>query len=157
MPSKRVSNMDVRVKKLVENAVIPQYAHDTDAGLDLVATSVEQDEYGNIVYHTGLAFEIPEGYVGYIFPRSSLSKYSLRLTNCVGVIDSGYRGEVMLKYEPKNTNTVGLVKKISGEIYQVGDRVGQLIIMPYPKINLVESDELSSTDRNEGGFGSSGK
>ena len=157
MPSKRVSNMDVRVKKLVENAVIPQYAHDTDAGLDLVATSVEQDEYGNIVYHTGLAFEIPEGYVGYIFPRSSLSKYSLRLTNCVGVIDSGYRGEVMFKYEPKNTNTVGLVKKISGEIYQVGDRVGQLIIMPYPKINLVESDELSSTDRNEGGFGSSGK
>ena len=157
MSRKKVSNMDVRVKKLVENAVIPQYAHDTDAGLDLVATSVEQDEYGNIVYHTGLAFEIPEGYVGYIFPRSSLSKYSLRLTNCVGVIDSGYRGEVMFKYEPKNTYTVGLVKKISGEIYQVGDRVGQLIIMPYPKINLVESDELSSTDRNEGGFGSSGK
>ena len=155
MPRKRVSNMDVRVKKLVENAVIPQYAHDTDAGLDLVATSVEQDEYGNIVYHTGLAFEIPEGYVGYIFPRSSLSKYSLRLTNCVGVIDSGYRGEVMFKYEPKNYTRIG--KKISGEIYQVGDRVGQLIIMPYPKINLVESDELSSTDRNEGGFGSSGK
>ena len=151
------NDMDVKVKKLVENAVIPQYAHDTDAGLDLVATSVEQDEYGNIVYHTGLAFEIPEGYVGYIFPRSSLSKYSLRLTNCVGVIDSGYRGEVMFKYEPKNTHTVGLTKRISGEIYQVGDRVGQLIIMPYPKINLVESDELSSTDRNEGGFGSSGK
>ena len=149
--------MDVRVKKLVENAVIPQYAHDTDAGLDLVATSVEQDEYGNIVYHTGLAFEIPEGYVGYIFPRSSLSKYSLRLTNCVGVIDSGYRGEVMFKYEPKHTYTVGLMKTISGEIYQVGDRVGQLIIMQYPKINLIESDELSSTDRNEDGFGSSGK
>lgn len=149
--------MDVRVKKLVENAVIPQYAHDTDAGLDLVATSVDQDEYGNIVYHTGLAFEIPDGYVGLIFPRSSLSKYSLRLTNSVGVIDSGYRGEVMFKYEVKNTYMQGLVKKISGEIYQVGDRIGQMIIMPYPKINLVEADELSGSDRNEGGFGSSGK
>ena len=149
--------MDVRVKKLVENAVIPQYAHDTDAGLDLVATSVEQDEYGNIVYHTGLAFEIPDGYVGLIFPRSSLSKYSLRLTNCVGVIDSGYRGEVMFKYEAKNTYVQGLIKKISGEIYQIGDRIGQMIIMPYPKINLVEADELSDSDRQNGGFGSSGK
>ena len=140
--------MDVKVKKLAENAVIPQYAHDTDAGLDLTATSVESDSYGNIVYHTGLAFEIPCGYVGYIFPRSSLSKYDLRLTNCVGVIDSGFRGEVLFKFEAKDKHSI--------EIYHVGDRIGQMIIMPYPQINLIESDELSDTDRNEGGFGSSG-
>lgn len=140
--------MNVRVKKLVENAVIPQYAHDTDAGLDLVATSVDQDEYGNIVYHTGLAFEIPDGYVGLIFPRSSLSKYSLRLTNCVGVIDSGFRGEILFKFEKKNGST---------NYYEVGDRIGQMIIMAYPKIELEESEELTNSDRQDGGFGSSGR
>lgn len=149
--------MDVKVKKLVENAVIPHYAHSTDAGLDLVATSFEFDEYGNLVYHTGLAFEIPEGYVGLIFPRSSLSKYSLRLTNCVGVIDSGYRGEVLFKFEKEireYIDTLGFKEK---DTYFVGDKIGQMIIIPYPQINLVESEELSDTDRGEGGFGSTGK
>lgn len=149
--------MDIKIKKLVENAVIPKYAHSTDAGLDLNATSIEYDEYGNIVYHTGLAFEIPKGYVGLIFPRSSISKYDLRLTNCVGVIDSGYRGEIMFKYEPKIVQIKDSTKKIIGEIYQIGDRIGQLIIMPYPSIELVEVDELSDSDRGNGGFGSSGR
>lgn len=148
--------MDIKIKKLVENAVIPKYAHSTDAGLDLNATSIEYDEYGNIVYHTGLAFEIPKGYVGLIFPRSSICKYDLRLTNCVGVIDSGYRGEIMFKYEPKRVQIKDSTKKIIGEIYQIGDRIGQLIIMPYPSIELVEVDELSDSDRGNGGFGSSG-
>lgn len=146
--------MEVKVKKLVEEAVIPQYAHDTDAGLDLVATSFERDTYGGIVYHTGLAIEIPEGYVGLLFPRSSVSKYNLSLCNCVGVIDSAYRGEIMLKFNFLNTlTTCGRDR----DVYGKGDRVAQLIIMPYPKITLVESSELSETDRGTGGFGSTGK
>ena len=146
--------MEVKVKKLVENAVIPQYAHDTDAGLDLTATAFEHDEFGNIIYHTGLAFEIPEGYVGLIYPRSSLSKYRLALTNCVGVIDSGYRGEVILKFNMINNNPFCKTPK---EVYEVGDRIGQMIITPYPKVTLVEVEELSDTERGDGGFGSTGK
>ena len=144
--------MEVKIKKLVENAVIPQYAHSTDAGLDLTAVSVERDDYGNIVYHTGLAIEIPEGYAGFLFPRSSVSKYDLSLCNCVGVIDSAYRGEIILKFNLMNW--AKHVKEL--RIYKVGDRVAQLIILPYPKIKLVETDELSDSDRGEGGFGSTG-
>lgn len=141
--------LPVRIKKLTENAVIPQYAHDTDAGLDLTATSMEIDDNGKIVYHTGLAIEIPNGYAGFLFPRSSVSKYNLSLCNCVGVIDSAYRGEIILKFNN--------LKEIGGRpirFYEVGDRVAQLIIMPYPKITLIEADELSNTDRGTGGFGS---
>lgn len=144
--------MEVKIKKLVENAVVPQYAHDTDAGLDLTAVSAERDEYSNIVYHTGLAIEIPDGYAGFLFPRSSVSKYDLSLCNCVGVIDSAYRGEIILKF-----NLMNWVKDVEDIcIYGVGDRVAQLIILPYPKIKLVETNELSDSDRGEGGFGSTG-
>lgn len=80
--------MEVKIKKLNENAVIPKYSKAGDAGMDLVATSREIDKYGNIVYGTGLAFEIPKGYVGLLFPRSSISKYDMNLTNSVGVLDS---------------------------------------------------------------------
>lgn len=136
--------MEVKVKKLRENAVIPSYARLGDAGLDLTATSKSED--GCIVtYGTGLAFEIPEGYVGLVFPRSSVYKTSMMMTNCVGVVDSGYRGEVMVKF------TAGVHE------YEVGDRVAQLIIMPYPKIELVEADELSETERGAGGYGHTGR
>src|SRR5690606_4362848 len=77
----------------------PQYSKDGDAGLDLVATSKKYNEKGSIVYGTSLAFEIPKGYVGLLFPRSSNSKMDLLLSNSVGVIDSGYRGEVMFKFK----------------------------------------------------------
>ena len=90
-------NLKVKIKRLSDNAVIPTYAHATDAGMDLVATSKTIDEYGNVVYGTGIALEIPNGYVGLVFPRSSNSKKHLLLTNSVGVIDSGYRGEVTFK------------------------------------------------------------
>lgn len=80
--------MEVKIKKLNENAVIPTYAKDGDAGMDLTATSKSFDEYGNVVYGTGLAFEIPKGYVGLLFPRSSNAKTDLFLTNSVGVLDS---------------------------------------------------------------------
>ena len=142
--------MQVRVKKLHADATIPAYSKPGDAGLDLTAVTATKDQYGNVVYGTGLAIEIPEGYVGLIYPRSSNSKTDLYLTNHVGVIDSGYRGEIMFKYRSIH----GL---LNSKVYQLGDRVGQLIIMPYPQIELVEADELSDSERGNGGFGSTGK
>ena len=142
--------MDVKFKKLHEDAKIPSYAHDTDAGLDLTAVSLTQEfDKSNklvLVYHTGLAVEIPEGYVGLIFMRSSVSNKSISLTNAVAVIDSGYRGELLLKYK--------ITTDSLPTIYQPGEKIGQLIIIPYPKINPIEAEELDSSDRNEGGFGS---
>ncbi len=142
--------MDVKFKKLHDDAKIPSYAHDTDAGLDLTAVSFTQEfDKSNklvLVYHTGLAVEIPEGYVGLIFMRSSISDKSISLTNAVAVIDSGYRGELLLKYK--------ITTDSLPTIYQPGEKIGQLIIIPYPKINPIEVEELSSSDRNEGGFGS---
>ena len=157
--------MQVKIKKLVENAVIPFYAKQGDAGLDLTATSKEYDSYGNTVYGTGLAFEIPEGYFGLLVPRSSNSKTDLRLTNSSGILDSSYRGEVMFKY--RNDNYVKMDEGMQAHLviggiefvneYEVGDRIGQLIILPYPKIELIEVEELSKTERGEGGYGSSGR
>jgi dUTP pyrophosphatase len=118
--------------------------------MDLTAISMEKDSHGNVVYGTGLAIEIPQGYVGLIFPRSSNSKTDLYLTNHVGVIDSGYRGEIMFKFRANPS-------LINARIHRLGDRVGQLIIIPYPQVTLVESAELSDTERGEGGFGSTGK
>lgn len=140
--------LEVKVKKMHAEAVIPSYSKPGDAGLDLTAVSEEWNEDNSMVtYGTGLAFEIPEGYVGMLFPRSSVCKTSLNLSNSVGIIDSSYRGEVMLKYRYPE----------QGLVYDLGDRVGQLIIMPYPQIKLVEAEELSTTERGEGGYGSTGK
>lgn len=141
--------MKVNIKKLNESAVIPKYAHDTDAGLDLVATSVEVDDDGNLVYGTGLAFEIPVGYVGLVFPRSSVSLRSLVMANSVGVIDSGYRGEVTAKFKP--------IGQFLQNPYQIGERVAQLVIIPYPHVEFQEVDILSESDRGTGGYGSTGK
>lgn len=140
--------MKVKIKKIVENAVVPSYAKHGDAGMDLTATSKTYDEHGNVVYGTGIAVEIPKGYVGLVFPRSSICKTDLLLTNSVGVIDSGYRGEIMAKFAYVSMHN----KK-----YHVGDRIAQLIIMPYPTIEFEEVDELSETERGSGGYGSSGK
>lgn len=166
--------MKVKIKKLHKDAIIPHYAKNGDAGLDLTAVSVKYDEYGNIVYGTGLAFEIPEGYVGLVFPRSSNAKTNLYLTNSVGVIDSGYRGEVTFKYkvahnvssmiqflwqkyvrkmDPMNVR----VNTLAYNVHKVGDRIGQIIIIPYPQIEFVETDELSETERGDGGYGSTGR
>lgn len=139
--------MEVKIKKLNEKAVIPQYAHPTDAGLDLVAVSKSKDNDGNFVYGTGLAFEIPDGYVGLVFPRSSVTARNMTVANCVGVIDSGYRGEVTVKFKPY----------LFYRPYDRGDRVAQMIIIPYPHVDFVEVDELSESDRGEGGYGSTGK
>lgn len=140
--------MKVNVKKLAENAVLPTYAKHGDAGMDLTATSKSYDEHGNVVYGTGLAFEIPNGYVGLLFPRSSNTKKDLLLGNSVGVLDSGYRGEVVLKFKKP------ILKPSKLNEYEIGDRIGQIIILPYPKIEFNLVDELSATDRGIGGFGS---
>lgn len=146
--------MEVKFKKLSDKAVTPTYAYDGDAGLDLTATDIhsEVNECGQfvLVYHTDLSIEIPKGYVGLIFPRSSIAKKSLVLTNCVAVIDSNYRGEILLKFKNTTGDSVPAV-------YQVGAKIAQLIIMPYPTIDLVESSKLSDTERGTGGYGSSDK
>ena len=146
--------MIVKFKKLHPNAVIPQYAKPGDAGLDLVATSLILDENNNLVYGTGLAIEIPTGYVGLIFPRSSNSKKDLILTNHVGVIDSSYRGEIIFKYK---STLCSSGQYITGKNYEVGDKVGQLILFPYPQVTIEEVEELTETERGTNGFGSTGK
>ena len=136
--------MKVKIKKLSPDAKVPRYAKPGDACMDLYAVSHTIDQYGNQVYDTQIAMEIPKGYVGLIFPRSSVSKTGLSLRNSVGVIDSGYRGPIMLKF--------------SGETgsYLAGDRVGQIMILPYPEIEYVEVNQLSDSERGSGGFGSTG-
>ncbi len=146
--------MKLKIEKLHSNAVIPQYAKPGDAGLDLVATSLILDENNNLVYGTGLAIEIPTGYVGLIFPRSSNSKKDLILTNHVGVIDSSYRGEIIFKYK---STLCSSGQYITGKNYEVGDKVGQLILFPYPQVTIEEVEELTETERGNSGFGSTGK
>lgn len=143
--------MKVNIKKVSPNAVIPSYAKPGDAGLDLTATNYKYNSTHNYYeYYTGLALEIPDGYMGLIFPRSSISKTDLVLCNGIGVADSKFRGELKLRFFPRSIN----LKKPN--IYKVGDRIGQLIILPYPLIKLNEVEELSETERGAGGFGSSG-
>lgn len=143
--------LQVKCKKLHPNAVVPTYSKDGDAGLDLTATEIISESTKSITYGTGLSFEIPIGYVGLVFPRSSIRKYELQLSNSVGVIDSGYRGEVQATF-----NKVYEPNFIRVDDYKVGDRIAQMIILPYPKVQLIESDKLSDSERGIGGFGSTG-
>lgn len=143
--------MQVNIKKLNPDAVVPSYAKAGDAGMDLTAISKGIEPDGNVVYGTGLAIEIPEGHVGLLFPRSSLTKYNLSLGNHVGVIDSGYRGEILFKFKQLKPDSA-----IKYKDYQIGDRIGQILILPYPEVKFVEVEELSSTERGSGGYGSSG-
>lgn len=142
--------MQLKFKKLSENATLPVRAHATDAGLDLTATSIttQINECGQLmlVYHTDLAVEIPEGYVGLLFPRSSIYKKSLAQTNSVGVIDAGYRGEIMAVFK----TTTDVVPAV----YKAGERFAQLVIVPILELEVVEADELSDSDRGENCYGS---
>jgi dUTP pyrophosphatase len=142
--------MQVQVKRLDTNAVIPVKAHADDAGLDLTATSVKAtDKY--IEYGTGLAVSIPKGHVGLLFPRSSISNSDLSLANSVGVVDAGYFGEIKLRFKK-----IGLTDPYFSALYNVGDRIGQLIIMPIPAVTFDEVSDLGNSERATGGFGSSG-
>ena len=141
--------LKVKVKRLCEEAVLPSRAHESDAGFDLVAVSVDEDrKRGIVTYGTGIAVEIPEGHVGLLFPRSSVYRHQLQLSNGVGVIDAGYRGEVMLKYRIVQPHI---------SRYGIGDRVGQLVVLELPKVSIEEVGELDVSDRGDGGFGSTGK
>ena len=153
--------MIIKVKKLNEKAVLPTKAHASDAGFDLTATSKTIDTNGNVVYGVGLAFEIPQGHVGLLFPRSSNAKKPLLLSNAVGVLDSCYRGEVLFKFKPSivldEPDVAYLPEEIYSAAYNVGERIGQIIVVPLPDVEFVEADKLSETERGMGGYGSSGK
>ena len=163
--------MDINIKKLVPEAVIPFFAKHGDAAMDLTAVSRVIDKHGNVSYGTGLAMEIPLGYVGLIFPRSSVSKYNMGLANSVGVIDSGYRGEIICKFKPTpeyvefkesiqvelKPNELGINISLFKGVYEVGERVAQLMIIERQLGRFHEVEELSDSERGEGGFGSSGK
>lgn len=140
--------MKLKFKKLHEDAKLPSKAKPGDAGLDL--TSVDEgisDGNNQLRYKLGLAVEIPEGYVGYLFPRSSVVKTTLSLANCVGVIDSGFRGELSAVFNQRQ----------DGKVYEKGDRIVQLVVMPIPDIETEWAEDLSETERGSGGFGSTGK
>jgi len=147
--------VEVKIKKLHPNAQIPKYSREGDAGLDLTAVTINyiEDQDGRLdilEIGTGLAVEIPFGYVGLIYPRSSIFKFDLMLVNSVGVIDSNYRGELILKYKISDR------QKREWLLFGEGDRVAQIVIIPYPQINFVETKDLSDSNRGAHGFGSSG-
>jgi dUTP pyrophosphatase len=152
----QINNLRVRFKKLHENAVLPSYAKPGDAGMDLTITSGPEyvnrlgifgNDYSYVQYGFGLAAEVPEGYVGLLFPRSSQSKVSLILANCVGVLDSGFRGEITARFKIDAGGT---------GFYAIGDRAVQLIVIPYPNVTAEWASQLTETERGESGFGSSG-
>lgn len=151
--------MKIKYKKLSEKASTPYKKYNVDAGFDLTATWIKENEK-YVEYGTDIAFEIPEGYVGLLFPRSSVRNQDLMLKNSVGVVDASYRGEIKFSFYGTNPTrfTVGSNKHVKYEIdkYQVGDRCGQIVIIKIPDIELIESNELSETDRGTKGYGSSG-
>ena len=138
--------MTVRFKKLHPDAKAPYLGTPGSAGWDLTAISKEEIGTFHTKYSTGLAMEIPEGHVGLVFPRSSVYKTELLLSNCVGVIDSDYRGEITAVFAGRGD-----------KVYNVGDRIMQMIVMPFPAVEYVEVDELTETERGAGGYGSTGK
>lgn len=142
-----MEKLQIKFKKLNSNAVIPTQGTNGAAGFDLTSVSIEKNET-MFKYDTGIAVEIPPGYVGLVFPRSSVCKTGLSLANSVGVIDSDFRGSISLVFY-KNTQCI--------VPYWPGDRIGQLVIMPIPEVEFVEAEELSETERGEGGYGSTGK
>lgn len=148
--------MKIRIKKINPAAIVPKYATEGAACFDLHAC-FDSEEYSARVYRnqpktipTGLAFEIPHGHVMLVFSRSGHAfKFSTRLGNCVGVIDADYRGEVCVNLTRDDSDL---------DMLQVrhGDRIAQAMLVPYPRVSFIETDELSSTDRGAGGFGSTG-
>ena len=138
--------IDVKIRKVHPDAIIPFRAHATDAGMDVTAISMEMTE-DYVEYDTGLQFQLPEGYAMLIFPRSSNSKKDLLLCNSVGILDAGYTGNLKLRFK---LTTEGYTEKI----YNPGDKVGQIMIIPYPEINFIETEVFNETERGDGGFGS---
>ena len=140
--------MKIRFKKLHPAAVMPKRATDGAAGFDLTAVTCKYGDNGKVFYDTGIAVEIPAGYVGLVFQRSSVYKTGLSLCNAVGVIDADYRGSIQFVFR---------IGYGPSQPYKVGERIGQIVFVPVPAVELVESDELSETARGAGGYGSTGK
>lgn len=173
--------MIIRYRKLEEGAKTPYKKIDVDAGFDLTAIwKKETDKF--IEYGTGIAFEIPVGFVGLLFPRSSVTKGDLMLKNSVGVVDASYRGEIKFRYakyhhdlfSERNSTTIqdtpagkmeinevwiNSNRNVSRkpEYYEIGDRCGQIVFIELPKVKLLQAEELSDTERGTAGYGSSGK
>lgn len=159
--------MDIKFTKLDLGAIMPTKAHPTDAGYDLTAISKYITE-DYIEYDTGICIEIPDGYFGAVFPRSSISNKDLLLCNSVGIIDSNYRGTIKLRFKKtldsswfKFKTLFGFVRKVfvshDRKEYETKDRIGQLVILPSIDVNFIETDTLSKTDRDINGFGSTDK
>jgi dUTP pyrophosphatase len=149
--------MQVKIKKLNSDAIVPKYATAGAACFDIhtnesgVVTTSDP-----VVFSTGLSFEVPEGYVMLVFSRSGHGfKNNTRLSNCVGVIDSDYRGELKVKL---NMDLYMKGRSIHMDSLKVekGDRIAQAMLVPYPKVELIETQELSDTERGTGGLGSTG-
>lgn len=144
--------MKVRIKLLTDGAVVPTYGTEFSAGADLYALGGEDitvEPHSTVMVHTGIAAEIPTGYVGLVYARSGLAtKRSLAPANKVGVIDSDYRGEIMVALH----NHSDAPQSIAG-----GERIAQLVIAPYIKAEFETADSLGDTERGMGGFGSTGK
>ncbi len=149
-PETVMGKLPLRFKKLDDNAFSPEYSSDGAAGLDLRCTWSNAGNPMYVEYGTDISVEIPKGYVGLLFPRSSVSKTPHMLANSVGVIDSDYRGEIMFRYK-------NVVMEQDHVEYGYGEKVGQLVILPLPLVALEEVSDLDTTGRGDGGFGSTGR
>lgn len=147
-------HLTVKFKTFTGKATPPSYVTTFAAGADLTVTEIEYDTTNKIYkYHTGLAIEIPEGYLGLLFPKSNIADRDLTLANCVGVIDSDYRGEICGKFRPVKKHNWLLRWFFGSTIYQPGEMCLQLIIIPYPKVHFIGVEQLSETKRGTKGFG----
>lgn len=141
----------VKFKKLHEDAVIPSKAHPTDAGFDLTIVDISNNCENYIEYDTGIAIELPVGYAAFLYPRSSISNTKFMLSNSVGVIDANFRNSIKVRLK-----AITAVDS-KDNIYGVGNKIAQLVIIKLDEFEFEEVDELSDTDRGTGGFGSTGK
>jgi len=141
--------MELKIKRLYRDSIMPIKATEWAAGIDLYANNNSTTEQGLIKWGTGVAVEIPRGFVGLLVPRSSICKTSLMMKNGVGIIDSDYRGELFIQFRYTDFGDLGNAIQ-----YSKGDRIAQLVILPCPHLELVESSILTETLRGEGGFGS---
>lgn len=147
LEAQKMKKIEIKFKKLHPAAKAPYRATVGSAGFDLTATSKEVIDLHHTRFGTGLAVEIPAGHVGLVFPRSSCYKQGMLLSNCVGVIDSDYRGEITAIFLGTSVE----------HCYNIGDRICQLVIMPIPEVEFIESEELTDTERGISGYGSTGR
>lgn len=174
----------IKIKYVTDiDSVEPKYAHDGDMCMDLTAISFDYDIENDVyIYHTGIKVEIPKGYGMLIFPRSSNRRTEAYMTNHVGVIDSGYRGEILVCFKNRTHSNLGRIyRKFARGInivldflekrndyitedfvktnapYKVGERIAQCCVIPYPQMIFEKVDELSDSERGENGHGSTGK